>query len=75
MRTAILIVSDDALSAETVSAPLVDRLRQYLTDAILLHQQIIGGQRHWIEEILRRWCDEEEIDLILTVGGTFPRRG
>ena len=24
---------------------------------------------------LRRWCDEEELDLVLTVGGTMPAPG
>ena len=31
--------------------------------------------RYQLEETLRRWCDEEELDLILTVGGTFPAPG
>lgn len=31
--------------------------------------------RYQVEETLRRWCDEEELDLILTVGGTFPAPG
>ena len=31
--------------------------------------------RYQLEETLRQWCDEEELDLILTVGGTFPAPG
>jgi len=34
-----------------------------------------GSQRNWLAEVLRRWCDEEEIDLILTIGGTLPAPG
>ncbi|MCB9147594.1 MAG: hypothetical protein H6641_02450 [Caldilineaceae bacterium] len=35
----------------------------------------VDGQRYWVEEVLRRWCDEEELDLILTIGGTMPAAG
>ncbi len=31
--------------------------------------------RYQVEETLRQWSDEEELDLILTVGGTFPAPG
>ena len=31
--------------------------------------------RYQLEETLRQWCDEEELDLIVTVGGTFPAAG
>ena len=31
--------------------------------------------RYQVEETLRDWCDEEELDLIVTVGGTFPAPG
>lgn len=31
--------------------------------------------RYQVEETLRQWCDEEELDLILTVGGTLPAPG
>lgn len=75
VRTAILLVSQDNVVVEPVTAPLVQRLRQSLTGVIVLHQQVAGSQRHWVEEVLRRWCDEEEIELILTVGGTFPAAG
>jgi hypothetical protein len=32
-------------------------------------------QRNVIEEILCRWCDEEELDLLVTIGGTLPAPG
>ena len=32
-------------------------------------------QRNLIEDVLRRWCDEEELDLVLTIGGTLPAPG
>lgn len=33
------------------------------------------NQRNWIEELLRTWCDTEELDLVLTIGGTLPAPG
>ena len=75
VRTAILLISHNNVVLESVTAPVVQRLCQSLTGVIVLHQKVMGSQRHWVEEVLRRWCDEEEIDLILTVGGTFPAAG
>lgn len=33
------------------------------------------SQRNWLEELLCTWCDIEELDLVLTVGGTLPTSG
>lgn len=33
------------------------------------------SQRNWLEELLCTWCDVEELDLVLTVGGTLPASG
>lgn len=33
------------------------------------------SQRNWLEELLCTWCDVEELDLVLTVGGTLPAPG
>jgi molybdopterin adenylyltransferase len=76
IRTAILVVSptDPAVEEETLHA-LTRLLRQSLPMFFLVHHQHGTSQRYWIEETLRRWCDEEDIDLILTVGGTFPAPG
>jgi molybdopterin adenylyltransferase len=76
IRTAILVVSptDPAVEEETLHT-LTRLLHESLPMFFLVHQQRGTSQRYWIEEILRRWCDEEEIDLILTVGGTFPAPG
>ena len=43
--------------------------------AIVLQEGYAADARHWVEETLRRWADEEELDLILTVGGTLPAPG
>lgn len=76
VRTAILMISTaDATSDEGTLRNLIALLHQSLPAFFLIHQQQGSSQRYWIEETLRRWCDEEEIDLILTVGGTFPAPG
>lgn len=54
---------------------VIQRLQQALPRAMLAQESSAPSQRNWIEEILRRWCDEEELDLILTIGGTFPAPG
>lgn len=33
------------------------------------------SQRNWLEELLCTWCDVEELDLVLTIGGTLPTSG
>ncbi len=42
---------------------------------LLLQEQRAAMQRNLIEDILCRWCDEEELDLIVTIGGTLPAPG
>jgi molybdopterin biosynthesis enzyme MoaB len=42
---------------------------------VVLQESYAADQRHWIEETLRRWCDEDELDLVLTIGGTLPAPG
>lgn len=33
------------------------------------------SQRNWLEALLSTWCDVEELDLVLTIGGTLPASG
>lgn len=81
IRAAILSVStttmsvEEAMPVEDMLSAVVGRLRQTLPTVVIMHQQRVDSQRYWIEEILRAWSDEEEIDLILTIGGTFPAPG
>jgi molybdopterin adenylyltransferase len=42
---------------------------------IVLQEHRVAMQRNMIEDVLRRWCDEEELDLVITIGGTLPAPG
>lgn len=50
-------------------------LRRSVPGVIILADRHIESQRYLAEEVLRRWCDEDELDLILTLGGTMPAPG
>lgn len=53
-------------------------LRRVLRGAagvVVVQESYAASERNWIEATLCRWCDEEELDLILTVGGTLPAPG
>ncbi len=64
-------VHDDAALTEVQSL-----LAARLDGALPLASRIYAAPpRYQVEETLREWCDEEELDLILTVGGTFPAPG
>lgn len=70
IRTGILTIPEpDEAAIQVVS----QRLQQI--GAIMVQESSARSQRNWIEDILRRWCDEEELDLVVTIGGTFPAPG
>ena len=72
IRTGILAVPQ--LDDEAANSVL-QLLRANLPTVLLLQNSSASSQRHWIEEILREWCDEEELDLVITIGGTTPAPG
>lgn len=45
------------------------------TPTVLVITASALSQRNWLEELLCTWCDVEELDLVLTVGGTLPTSG
>lgn len=59
--------------------PAVEAVRRLLAAGVpgllILQEQRAAMQRNLIEDILCRWCDEEELDLIVTIGGTLPAPG
>ncbi|MCY3657401.1 MAG: hypothetical protein OXG36_00075 [Caldilineaceae bacterium] len=43
---------------------------------LVLHEELqVSGHQYVVEEAMRRQCDEEEVDWLLTVGGTWPAPG
>ena len=63
-----------AYDEEAVSA--VRRMLATQTpDLRVVADRHVGSQRFVVEETLRRWCDEDELDLVFTLGGTLPAPG
>jgi molybdopterin biosynthesis enzyme MoaB len=72
IKTGVLCIPTyDEQAVQAVRRLLHARLR----GVVIWADRHIAGQRYWVEELLRRWCDEEEMDLILTIGGTAPAPG
>lgn len=69
VRIAVLTVSDTRLLAEDKSG---DTLVARIADAghILADRKIIRDDRDDIAEILRTWCDNPDVDVIISTGGT-----
>jgi molybdopterin biosynthesis enzyme MoaB len=50
-------------------------LAQHVPGFLLLAEQRASMQRNLLEDLLCRWCDEDELDLVVTIGGTLPAPG
>ena len=72
IRTGILHVPEIDEPAGHILRSL---LQQSTASCVVTLERGIAGQRYLVEEILRGWCDEEELDLILTIGGAYPASG
>lgn len=72
IRVGVLTVSDRASAGETQdqSGPLVAQMVQERLGAIVAQTAIVPDERHEIERVLRSWCDQGQIELVLTTGGT-----
>lgn len=78
IRCGFLVITNSADSALAESGLAdVQRLLAGALDGILplVSRVYAAPHRYQMEETLRQWCDEEELDLIVTVGGTFPAPG
>jgi molybdopterin biosynthesis enzyme MoaB len=60
---------------ETASAAVRGLLRRVAPATMIIADRHIEDRRYPLEEVLRRWCDEDELDLILTIGGALPAPG
>jgi len=72
VRLGVLTVSDRVArgAAEDRGGALVAQWAREHLQALVVETQVIPDERYQIEEILREWSDEVELDLILTTGGT-----
>ena len=72
IRTGLLHVPQlDAAAGEAVSKQLIQSLRR----VVILQESYATSDRRWLENTLYKWCDEDELDLVLTIGGTHPASG
>jgi molybdopterin adenylyltransferase len=71
MKIAILTVSDRGATGETEdkSGPLIAQIIAQHTSLEITRQEIVPDDRQTIARTLLQWC-EEQINLILTTGGT-----
>ncbi|MCE7985633.1 MAG: hypothetical protein DYG89_31030 [Caldilinea sp. CFX5] len=72
LRLGILCVP--AMDDEAVTV-LLRAIQETHQPTVLAMTASALNQRNWLEELLQRWCDVEELDLVLTVGGTLPAPG
>lgn len=72
IRTGLLHVPQvDAAAGEALSKALIRSLRQ----VVIQQEGYAGHDRRWLEATLCKWCDEDELDLVITIGGTLPAPG
>ena len=71
IRTAILTVSDRGAAGEREDTT-VEEIRKVLATGTFVEvdYQLVPDEQALIRARLRIWCDAEEVDLILTNGGT-----
>lgn len=60
---------------DTAITTLLRALQETHKPTVLAMTASALSQRNWVEALLQRWCDVEELDLVLTVGGTLPAPG
>ncbi len=74
-----MVIKTGILCVPVYDEAAVSAVRRLLASAapgcIVLLDHNVPMQRHLIEEVLRRWADEDELDLIVTLGGTLPAPG
>jgi len=72
MRVAILTVSTSRAGGDgdDASGDLLEQFAREALGAELAAREIVTDERDAIAERLRRYCDEDGCDLVLTTGGT-----
>ncbi len=72
MRVGILTVSDRASRGEYVDAsgPLIAKMVREELRGEVVREAVVPDEKDQIAALLREWCDELDVALILTTGGT-----
>jgi molybdopterin biosynthesis enzyme MoaB len=72
VRTGLLHVPNlDVAAGEAIARKLIGALKR----VVIQQESYAASDRRWVEDTLRKWCDEDELDLLLTIGGTLPASG
>ncbi|MBX5456311.1 MAG: molybdopterin adenylyltransferase [Thermogemmatispora sp.] len=68
----VLTISDGAAhgTRQDTSGQTIRSLVAQLPEAVVSATAIVPDERDQIEAVLRSWCDEQRLNLILTTGGT-----
>ena len=71
-NAAILTISDRGSRGERqdLSGPALKEKLVKTGDFTVLREQIVSDEPAEIETVLKQWSDKEQVDLILTTGGT-----
>jgi molybdopterin adenylyltransferase len=72
IRVGILTVSDRGSRGEykDLSGPAIGEVVVSRLGAQVTREEMVPDERHEIAATLRRWADEDGLDLVLTTGGT-----
>lgn len=73
IRVGVLTISDRASQGEVEdrSGPVIVKLVEAeLPNAQVVARDVVPDSVEAIRRLLRRWADEDELDLVLTTGGT-----
>ena len=72
MKVGILTVSDRSARGERpdASGPLIRDFARGRLAAEVVQERIVPDERVEISAVLRAWCDDEDLDLVFTTGGT-----
>lgn len=72
LRVGVLTISDRCSrgEAQDVSGPLLCDMATQRLGAVVEQVAVVPDERDQISRALIAWCDQEDLDLILTTGGT-----
>ena len=75
----MVMIKTGILCVPAYDEAAVDAVRRSLRHAApavaIMADRHVESRRYLVEEMLRQWCDEDELDLVLTIGGTLPAAG